>query len=111
MLQWRVYYDDGSSSDDEVTQPYRVICIVQPRERTGREVLHSYPYYVLKSGLWFGCDDVASLIQQMVYFAPAIEAVAMGILTDGPTFEAIVRRATEDEGLPRRSARDPDRRR
>ena len=110
-MKWRLYYDDGTYSDDAVSQPFRVICVAQPREKTGREVLHSMPYYYLKNGVWYGAEDQASLIQQMAYHAPAITAICMGILTDQKNFDAIIKRATEDEGLPRRSARDPDRRR
>ncbi len=111
MTHWRIYYDDGSHSDDEVTRPFRVICIAQPREKTGREVLHSVPYYYLKGGVWYGAEDQASMIQQMAYYAPEITAVCMGIFTDQRRFDAIIKEAIEDEGLPRRSAHDPDRRR
>ena len=108
---WRIYYDDGSFSDNEITQPYRVICIVQPREKTGREVLQAYPYYILKDGVWKPAEDIASLVQQVIYFAPDITAVVMGIWTDEDNYNSIVHRALYDEGIPRRSARDPDRRR
>jgi hypothetical protein len=108
---WRVYYDDGTFSENEVTQPYRVIAIAQPREKTGREVLHAYPYYILKNGSWCPCEDIASLVQQLVYYAKDIESVVMGIWIDGGTYTSIVHKATTDEGLPRRSAKDPDRRR
>jgi hypothetical protein len=110
-MTWRVYYDDGSYSDNELTAPYRVICIVQPREKTGREVLHEYAYYMLKNGVWYPAEDTGSLVQQMIYFAPEIEAVAMGIWTSGDNYNAIIHAAMTDEGLPRRSANDPDRRR
>ncbi len=111
MSHFRVYYDDGTTSDDEVTHPFRVIAIVQPCERTGREVLNSSPYYYLKAGVWYHAEDQTSMFQQMAYFAEDIEAVCMGIYTDKQNFDAIVKAATEDEGLPRRSARDLDRRR
>ena len=108
---WRVYYDDGSYSDNEITQPYRVICVVQPREKTGREVLRDHPYYVLRSGVWRTAEDTGSLVQQMIYFAPEITAVLMGIWTDEQNYNRIIHSALYDEGLPRRSANDPDRRR
>ena len=110
-MGWRIYYDDGTYSDDEVTHPFRVIAIVQPREKTGREVVHSYPYYVLREEVWRGLEDHASAIQQFAYFAHEITAFAMGIWTGEANFNAIIKRAIEDEGLPRRSARDTDRRR
>ena len=111
MVDWRVYYDDGTHSDDAVTHPFRIIAIAQPREKTGREVLHSVPYYYLRDGVWYGAEDQASLIQQMAYHAAEITSVCMGIFTDQLNFDSTIKRAIEDEGLPRRSARDPDRRR
>lgn len=108
---WRIYYDDGSYSDNEITEPYRVICVAQPRLKTGREVLRAHPYYILKDGVWRTAEDTGSLVQQMIYFAPSIEAVVMGIWTDEENYNKIIHAATHDEGLPRRSANDPDRRR
>ena len=108
---WRVYYDDGTHSDDEVTHPFRVIAIVQAREKTGREVVRAYPYYILKNGVWRGLEDQASAIQQFAYFAAEITAFAMGIWTEEANYNAIIQRAKSDEGLPRRSADDPDKRR
>jgi hypothetical protein len=108
---WRVYYDDGTYSDDEITQPWRVICVVQAREKTGREVLRAHPYYILKDDVWRTAEDTGSLVQQMVYFAPSIEAILMGIWTDEDNYNRIIHAAMYDEGLPKRSANDPDRRR
>jgi hypothetical protein len=108
---YRVYYDDGSFSENEVTQPYRVICIAQPREKTGREVLRAHPYYILKHGHWRPAEDLASLVQQVIYYAKDIDAVVMGIWTDQENYRKIVSAALADDGLPPRSAEDPDRRR
>lgn len=110
-MSYKIYYDDGSTSIDEVTQPYRVICIAQPRELTGREVLRAHPYYIYKEGYWRPAEDLASLVQQVIYFAPVIEAVVMGIWTDEENYQEIIRRAMTDPELPRRSAEDFDRRR
>ena len=107
---YRVYYDDDTTSENEVTQPWRVVCIAQPREKTGREVVHSYPYYIL-NGTWRGVEDQASFIQQMIYHLPKITAVAMGIWTDEAQFKEIIQRARTEDGLPRRSNPDPNRRR
>ena len=111
MPGWRVSHHDGTHSDDEVTEPFRVICIVQPREKTGRESVRAYPYYVLKDGTWRGIEDLPSTIQQFAYFAAEVTAFAMGIWTEEANFNAIIQRAKHDEGLPRRSADDPDKRR
>ena len=111
MPKWRVYYDDGTYSDDEVTQPYRVICIVQPREKTGREVLSMYPYYVQKNDRWYPAEDLPSLVQQMIYHADKIDAVVMGIWVSDETYNSIVAQAKTDEGFLPRSAYDPDMRR
>lgn len=110
-MSWRIYYDDGTYSDNEITQPYRVICVVQPREKTGREVIRAHPYYILKDGVWRPAEDLASLVQQVIYFAPQIDAVLMGIWTDEDNYNSIINAALSDEGFPRRSAKDPDRRR
>lgn len=108
---WRVYYDDGTCSENEITQPFRVICIVQPREKTGREVLRGQPYYLLKNGIWYSAEDQTSLIQQMVYFARDIEAVVMGIWAAEDKYREILIEATNAPGVPRRSADDLDTRR
>lgn len=108
---WRIYYDDGSCSDDKITHPYRVIAVVQPREKTGREVLRAHPYYVLRNGRWNTAEDTGSLVQQMIYYAKDIDAVLMGIWTDEENYNNIIHAAMYDDGLPKRSANDPDRRR
>lgn len=110
---YRVYYDDGSFSDNEVTNPYRVIAIAQPRPTTGREVLHAFPYYLLyNNGKWRPAEDLPSFVQQVIYHVKDIEVVAMGIWTDDDNYNTIVSAAMTDECfLPRRSNRDPDPRR
>ena len=110
-MNYRVYYDDGTVSDDEVTQPFRIITVAQPKYETGREVLNGFPYYYRLSGAWYGAEDQTSLIQQMCFNAHAISHVCMGIVTDADNYKAIIKRAIEEEGLPRRSARHRDRRR
>lgn len=110
-MTWKIYYDDGSVSVDEITQPMRVIAIVQPREKTGREVLREYPYYILRRGKWRSADDVVSLVQQVIYYLDEIEAVVMGIYADEKTYARIVEQAMTEPGLPRRSANVTDRRR
>ena len=109
-MEYKVYYDDGTVSENKVTQPWRVICIAQPRAKTGREVVHGHPYYIL-NGIWRGVEDQARLIQQMSYNVQAITAVAMGIWADEQQFVEILTRARTEDGLPRRSNADPDRRR
>ncbi len=108
---WRVYYDDSSYSTDELTQPFRVIAIVQPRYKTGREVLRGHPYYILHNDTWRPAEDIASLVQQLAYNISDISLFGMGIWTDEDNYNAIIHAAIHDEGLPRRSAKDPDRRR
>ena len=108
---YRIYYDDGSFSENEITQPFRVICIAQPRASTGREVLRAHPYYILRDNHWRPAEDLASLVQQVIYYAKDIDAVVMGIWTDADNYSKIISAALHDEGLPRRSANDPDRRR
>ena len=108
---WRIYYDDGTYSDNEITEPYRVICVVQPRHKTGREVLRDHPYYVLRNGRWRSAEDTGSLVQQMIYHAREIDAVLMGIWTDEENYDKIIKAAITDDGLPPRCAKDPDRRR
>ena len=108
---WKIYYDDGSVSIDEITQPYRVLCIAQPRVKTGREVVQAHPYYILHNGVWRPAEDLASFVQQMIYNVADITAVVMGIWADEAVYNDAIHRAMHDDGLPRRSANDPDRRR
>jgi hypothetical protein len=105
-MRWRVYYDDGSYSDEEITQPYRVICVVQPRAKTGREVLSAFPYYLLRAGKWFPAEDLPSFVQQVLYYASDLEAACMGIWTDDENFQRIIDAAMTDPGLPVRSTND-----
>ena len=109
-MNYKVYYDDGTMSENEVTNPWRVICIAQPRAKTGREVVNSYPYYIL-NGVWRGVDDQSSLLQQMLFNLHNITKVAMGIWTNEENFNRIIERARTDDGMQRRSNPDPDRRR
>ena len=103
---YKVYYDDGTVEDDQISQPWRVVCIAQVRERTGREVVHAYPYYILTNNVWRGLDDATSLIQQLMYHLPEITKVAMGVWVDEESFKAIYHRAKYEDGLPPRSAED-----
>jgi len=108
-MPYRVYYDDGTTEDNTISQPWRVVCLAQPREKTGREIVHGYPYYVCDNGVWRGLDDATSLIQLLMYRLNSISAVAMGIWVGEETFTDIIRHAREDDGLPRRSNDDNDR--
>ena len=87
-MSWRIYYDDGTTSDNCVTDPWRVVCIVQPRPTTGREIVRMYPYYLLlKDNRWRPSEDVPSLLQQVIYNLADIDTVVMGIWTDDANFE------------------------
>ncbi len=110
-MAYKVYYDDGTVETDAISQPWRVVCFAQPREKTGREIVHGYPYYVCTDGVWRGLDDASSLIQLLMYRLDTISAVAMGIWVGEDVFTNILRRAREDDGLPRRSNADKDARR
>ena len=103
-MSWRIYYDDGSHSDNEILNPYRVICVVQPREKTGREVLSAFPYYLLRGGKWFPAEDLPSFVQQVLYYAHELDAACMGIWTDDENFQQILNAAKTDPGPPPRSA-------
>lgn len=111
MIPYRVYYDDGTTSENEVTYPWRVVCIAQPWDKIGREVVHGYPYYIRVHERWRGLDDATSVIQQLMFNLPAISQVAMGIWVGEQEWIDIYRRAREDDGLPRRSNEEKDRRR
>jgi len=61
MIQWRVYYGDGSTFSDEEGSPEMapgcgVMCIANYDEDNRRKLAHSTDYYFFDAGRWYGCD-------------------------------------------------------
>lgn len=63
MIQWRIYYDDGTTFDSSQGTPsaapsFGVQCIVTNDPDVNRVILHRWDYYFFHEGdsEWYGCD-------------------------------------------------------
>lgn len=107
MDLFRIYCDDGSvfegdkSSEIPNTQRYGIIAVVQPNERTGREILSGKDWYLFRSdiGRWFACDQ-AGMEDQQITYTDHITCMLKGRLMERKAYEDIINRAIDDVGLP-----------
>lgn len=118
MLEWRIYYADGSTFDsgqgDAHESPFErgVIAIVYPDSDIGRRVLSSFDdyYYRADQGLWYGCDAWATK-WYLIRHAYVITAVRPGETLPTDQYRQIFNCAANDPDFPRKSgwARDEHR--
>lgn len=118
MLDWRIYYADGSRFDsgkgDAMAAPgFGVVCVVAPNESSGRTVLAGFDFYFwhAPSGSWWG-SDLIGLVTRQAQREPT-EAVSIGTTIDTARFDETMREARSDPDFPRLSggvrANDPRR--
>lgn len=101
MLDWRIYYEDGSTFDSSQGEPedapsYGVVVIVQPDEEVGRLIMHLWDWFYWREDeqQWWGAD-VYGLHDQLLANKP-IKAVKLGRNMNSQGFKAIMQRATDD---------------
>lgn len=134
MLDWRIYYGDGSTYDSEdgpaeSAPGYNLQCIVWADEKMGKMLLRGGDFYLYRHGSWLSVDTFGLLdqlqdmgilerregkyslwgeeVNQLDFYFKLIDA---GIVKTGRNiprqeFEAIQARALHDKDFPRQSAR------
>lgn len=110
MLEWRIYYDDGSTFDSSMGMPeeapsFGILCIVFPEEDHGRLVMQGWDWYyyhpVEKN--WWGAD-IHGLLDALLHNNP-FRALKQGRNTSRQNWNAVLDRATHDPDFPVKSAR------
>jgi hypothetical protein len=102
---WRVYYGDGSTFDGDPSEApalnVQAIAVADPV--VGRFVWSARDFYWWEHDQWFGGDlfGVFDYLQR-----PGWKRVLFGRSIPRATFEAVMKRALEDEDLPAKSAWD-----
>jgi hypothetical protein len=105
MLQWRIYYGDGSTFSSEDGEPQNapcrnVICIVEANDDLGRYIVHRRDYYWW-SEAWYG-GDIFGLFD---YLSDAgYKVVKFGRTLPNAAYRAIYHEAVHDPDFPRKSA-------
>lgn len=107
MIEWRIYYGDGSTFSNEDGSPVdapalNVQAIVQRDTAVGRTIWHKKDFYLHLNDEWIGVD----------WFGLLDHLMAMGIVKAGRTltmgeFHDLYRRAANDPDMPHKSALAP----
>jgi hypothetical protein len=103
MLQWRIYYADGSTFDNLQGEPWdapatRVLIIVQkdPEASNGAYVQWMTDYYLWKLGRWYAKDYGALLFYWFINIFPHQRACLAGETVDNNTWKEITTKAKTD---------------
>jgi hypothetical protein len=113
VINWRVYYGDGSTYSDadgppELAPKRDVQTIAQRNEIVGRRIERGNDYYIWTDHGWRGCDQFG-LYDYLIQ--PGFKVVLFGrSLSDGE-YRAVLDRACKDPGLPAKSATSEDEKR
>lgn len=103
LLDWRIYYDDGTIFDSEMGTPeqapaFGIQVIAYRGERStawGRQSLVKGPdFYVYDDGEWLGLDMIG-----LLDWLACKGVVKIGRLLPRLKYEAIVKRAQDDQGF------------
>lgn len=110
MIQWRIYYADGSTFDSHNGTPFDapgrgVLCIAYRHVDLGRRVIHRNDYYWWCDGQWVG-GDLFGLFDYLI--EPGCKTVKFGRTVSDGLYRTTFQRATNDRDLPRKSAWLPD---
>jgi hypothetical protein len=111
-LAWKMFKDDGTTVDSsEVSEPeevagYGVICIVQPDEIVGREILEGFDFYYFADGRWT-CGDLLGVLDRLLHRLE-VRALCMGRTVTRSKYRAIHEAAHKDPAFPYRSGSYPD---
>ncbi len=102
MVQWRIYYGDGTTFDSEQGAPEQapaanVQAIAQVADiGIGRRTCSRYDFYWFDRGEWHG-SDLFGLFDYLMRVSPSI--VKFGRVLPRLEFEAILNRAVTDADL------------
>ncbi len=115
MLNWRIYYDDGTLFDNTDGEPWEapgrgIICVVQidPKPMmysVNTQVMQGHPFYWYHKGwgYWMHSDRDGMLDQLTADRDNNICAVKMGRWADFHKFREIYDRAQNDPDFPKKS--------
>lgn len=109
MLNWRIYYGDGSTFSSWDGQPgdapaLNVQAIASEDLEIGRRTASRYDFYWFDAGAWYG-GDLFGLFDYLQRVSPSI--VKFGRAVPRATFTAILARAIADIDLLPKTADDP----
>lgn len=107
MVDWRIYYSDGSTFDSTQGEPedapgLGVVCIVQKCPDRGRMVMERWDYYYHRAGAsrpWWGAD-LFGLIDQLTSSPKGTQAVKAGRTVSIEEFQRIHIEAVRDPDFP-----------
>lgn len=111
-MDWRIYYDDGSTFDSGQGTPQDapalgVICIVYPDELVGRVIMHRFDWYYWVADdeqQWWG-SDIHGLTDRLIHNLPT-EAVKEGRSVSHRYFREIITKADKDPDFPPKSGKN-----
>lgn len=97
MLKWRVYYSDGTTSEDTKPPPRDVQAILQ-KDEEGRWIVRSGgDFYVLEDGVWVERNGIFSLFDYIMDTG----LVLFGRTVSNEKYGAVMAQAMKDrEQLP-----------
>ena len=98
MIEWRVYYGDGSTFSSEDGKPEDapcggVICVAWYDEDKRRHLAHGQDYYINDQGRWMGVD--ASGFWQYMG-SPGAKIVKLGRMIGDLKFRSVMAHAMND---------------
>lgn len=108
MIKWRIYYDDFSTFDSTMGQPWEspgrgVVCIVQvdpnhPNYNVNTQILRGHPYYWfdIEWGYWMHSDRDGVLDQFISDRKDVKKALKQGRWASYADYHAIVDLAKKD---------------
>jgi len=108
MIDWRIYYDDGSSFDNTMGEPehapaFGVIAIIAYEEKGQRMMLQRWNYYWAKDlegrPIWYGSDFIG-LVDQLAHDKDRnIHGLKLGRTIPNKLFNDIISKAGNDPEL------------
>lgn len=111
MLHWRIYYDDGTTYDNEDGSPENapkqgVISVVHKDKEVGRSITTQYDFYWWNYDIsqWYG-GDIFGLWDYLTQ--PGEKIVLFGRSVPRQCYRNIQQNAIDDPDFPEKSGRLP----
>jgi len=119
MINWRIYYGDGTTFDNTQGRPedapkLNVQCIAVNERGTktfkavldvGHVVLHDWDYYIYQEDTgWFGVREVVDLVDHVLHSSHKIKAVGKARSIPTGEFKAIYKQAWRDPDFPKKTS-------
>jgi len=114
MIDWRIYYSDGTFFDSSMGEPkdappHGVIVIVERDPVMGRAIISGWNWYYHTGEAWWG-SDVHGLLDRLMHNLPT-QAVKQGRMATTDIWRDTIDRAVLDEDFPLKSAINRERER